>query len=352
MLRGAFIGFGHVARLGHLPGWLAREDVAIVAAADVRPEGRAALAQRVPGVRWYDSADAMLEGERLDFVDVCTPPAFHGAGIRAALERGLHVLCEKPLVLSPEELEDLAALARGRSLALTTVHNWRHAPALRRLTALVGEGSIGAICRCRWETLRDRPAVAAGTEADGNWRVDPAVAGGGILVDHGWHAFSTIQSWLPGDPERIGARLETRRHLQWPIEDTATVVLEFPRARAEVFLTWTAAERANRVAIEGSEASLLLDGATLELRSREGAVMTREELPRSLADGSHHPDWFAATAQEFLEEIREPSRRGRSLEEAARCLRWIEMARESSRRAGQPLEHGGVAPASTSGASQ
>ncbi|HKD12792.1 MAG TPA: Gfo/Idh/MocA family oxidoreductase, partial [Thermoanaerobaculia bacterium] len=78
-LKGAFIGFGNVARLGHLPVWLSRDDVEIVAAADVRPEGRRALAAALPAARWYESAQTMLAAEDLDFVDVCTPPAFHAA---------------------------------------------------------------------------------------------------------------------------------------------------------------------------------------------------------------------------------------------------------------------------------
>jgi predicted dehydrogenase len=343
MLKGAFIGFGNVARLGHLPGWLAREDVEIVAAADVRAEGRAEMARALPGARWYGSAQEMLASERLDFVDVCTPPAFHAAEIRRALEKGLHVLCEKPLVLASEELEDLAALARDRDRVLATVHNWRQAPALLRLTGLVAAGTLGSIVRCRWETLRDQPAVTARTAAGDNWRVDPAVAGGGILIDHGWHAVSTIQSWIPGEPERVSARLETRRHHEWAIEDTATVKLEFPEAAAEIFLTWTAAERANRVRLEGTAAQVSLDGAMLELRTPAGDVLSRETLAGSLSEGSHHPDWFGGTAAEFIAEIREPSGRGRSLAEARRCIRWIASAREASRR--------GIAVAVASGSS-
>jgi predicted dehydrogenase len=343
MLRGAIIGVGNVAIHGHLPGWLARGDVDIVAAADLRSEGRAALAQRLPGARWYNAAQEMLDSERPDFVDVCTPPASHAAEIRRALERGLHVLCEKPLVLSVEELDELASLAGRRGRVLATVHNWRHAPILARATELVRAGRIGEIRRCRWETLRDRPAAAAGTAA--NWRVDPAVAGGGILVDHGWHAFSVIQAWLAGEPHAIRARLETRRHLEWEIEDTAEVCLEYPASRAEVFLTWTASERANRVFLEGRKGTIAIDGRILEIGSASGETAQREEFDASLAEGSHHADWFAGVAEEFLEEIREPARRGKSLGEAGRCVRWMCAAQESSRRGGEPLPAAAATPA-------
>jgi predicted dehydrogenase len=334
-MKGAILGVGNVAVNGHVPGWRARPDVEIVGAADVRKEGRTALAQCLPGARWYDSMDALLAAEKLDFVDICTPPALHSSAIRLALEAGVHVLCEKPLVLSSADLASLAALARERALVLATVHNWRHAPVLLRATELVRSGDIGSVSRVRWETLRDKPAAASG-QAD-NWRVDPAVAGGGILVDHGWHALYAIQQWIQGEPDRISARLETRRHREWAIEDTAEVVFHYPAARAEIFLTWTAGERANHVTLEGSAGTITIDGATLEFRPASGRPPRREELPGRLSEGSHHPEWFRGVVEEFLGEIRDPGRRGQSLAEAQRCLRWIETAYESGRRRGEGL---------------
>ncbi|HYR46068.1 MAG TPA: Gfo/Idh/MocA family oxidoreductase [Thermoanaerobaculia bacterium] len=333
--QGAIIGVGNVALNGHLPGWLTCPEVEIVAAADVREEGRAALAERLPDARWYSSVDALLAAEKLDFVDICTPPAFHFSAIRLALEAGAHVLCEKPLVLSSTELASLGALALEQALVLATVHNWRHAPVVLRATELVRSGAIGSVSSVRWETLRDKPAASSG-QAD-NWRVDPAVAGGGILVDHGWHALYAIQQWVQGEPDRVSARLESGRAGKSDIEDTADVTLDYPAARAEIFLTWTAGERANRVTLEGSAGTITIDGASLEFRPASGEPSRREGLAGALSEGSHHPDWFRGVVEEFLGEIREPGRRGRSLVEAQRCLRWIETAYESGRRKGEGL---------------
>ena len=83
----------------------------IVAAADARPSQRAECEARLPGARWYDSPEALLDGETLDFVDVCTPPSSHAPLVLRALDRGLHVLCEKPLVSSPDDLRRVAEAA-------------------------------------------------------------------------------------------------------------------------------------------------------------------------------------------------------------------------------------------------
>lgn len=337
-MRGAILGAGNVALRGHLPGWLARSDVEIAAAADPRPEGREALRERIPDLRWHDSARELLAREELDFVDICAPPAMHARLIAEALEKGLHVLCEKPLVLAPGELPPLREKARAKDRVLATVHNWRHAPILASASCLVEEGAIGEVRFCRWETLREKPAAAAGDTGATNWRVDPAVSGGGILVDHGWHALYAVGGWMPRTPGRVRALLSTRRHREWPIEDTAEVLLECGGGgRAEIFLTWAANERRNRVTIEGTLGTVRIDGKVLELDTAGPAKPSVTEFPGSLSEGSHHPDWFAAVAEEFLSEVEGRAPRGRSLEEAGTCLELIALARESSRRGGEPL---------------
>ena len=328
MTRGAILGAGNVAIHGHLPGWQARADVEIVAAADPRSGGRAAFSERLPRARWYESARELLDSERPDFVDICSPPAMHAELIRESLSRGAHVLCEKPLVLSREGLEPLATLARAKGLTLATVHNWRNAPVLAAAQDAIERGALGEIRSCRWETLRVKPAAAA-TEGEANWRVDPAVAGGGVLMDHGWHALYVVCGWLPEAPVRVSGRLSTRKHREWALEDTAEVTVETAgSARAEIFLTWAADERRNRVEVEGTRGTLRIDGGVLECGGE------RLEFSGSLTEGSHHPEWFAPVAERFLEQIRGTARGRTTLEEAFVCLDVIEAARESSARGG------------------
>ncbi len=334
-LRGGLLGAGNVALNGHVPAWKERGDVEIVAAADARPERLEAFSAELPSSRVYGSAEELLSRETLDFVDICTPPGTHAALSRAALERSLHVLCEKPLVLSPEELRGLPALAAEKERTLFTVHNWKHAPVLQRVGDLVRSGTIGEVRHCRWETLRDRPAAAVGDA--GNWRVDPAQSGGGILIDHGWHALYVLQTWMPTTPRTVAARLSTRKHHDFPIEDTAELMLFHPSASAEVFLTWAADERANRMELSGTRGKLALDGGRLTLLDVDGAQTIEEWTFPSLTEGSHHPDWFGGVIAEFLGEAMSPRDRGHNLAEAALCANVLALAKESDRRGGEPM---------------
>jgi len=333
MFRGAIVGLGNVAVRGHLPGWRSRGDVQIVAATDAEPSRRLECEAHLPAARWHDSAAALLGEPGLDFVDICTPPSSHAELVRGALSRGLHVLCEKPLVASLDDLRALVDLAGEAGRVLHTVHNWHHAPIIRRARELVLEGAVGAVRHATWHTLRAQPAaVAVGTQ---NWRLDPLIAGGGILTDHGWHACYLLHGFIGSAPLAVAARLETRRHTSFAVEDTATVRIDFATASADVMLTWAADERRNWAQIEGVDGAIELDDDTLILRRLGGEQ--RWSFPAGLSDGSQHPDWFFAVTDQFLAEIAGRHESRANLREASSCVAVLATARESNRRGGDTL---------------
>ena len=340
MLRGALIGLGNVALHGHLPGWRRRRDVEIVGGTDSRPEQRAVLVAHAPGARWYETTADLLSEAAVDFVDICTPPTSHAPLIRQALERGIHVLCEKPLVGARDDLAPLARLAVKTGRVLHTVHNWHHAPIVRRTTELIDEGRIGRVNHVVWHTLRTRPA-AVGDERGGNWRVDPAVAGGGVLTDHGWHVFYVVQRWIGAPPRSVSATLERRRYTSWGVEDTATVRVTYDAATAEILLTWASDVRRNWAEVSGTAGVLELRDDTLVLKGDGGADLSWP-CPPAMSDGSHHPDWFDGVASQFLEEATGTAQRGSNLAEASICVALERGARESSREGGREVALSGV----------
>jgi predicted dehydrogenase len=334
MLRGAIIGLGNVAVHAHLPGWLSRHDVEIVAATDADPARQAACAQHLPACRWYDTTDRLLADAALHFVDICTPPSSHAGLIHGALSRGLHVLCEKPLVGSLEDLRPLTELAAKNGLVLHTVHNWHHAPIVKQTRALVANGAIGQVTSASWHTLRTRPAAVAAGSGD-NWRVDPRIAGGGVLADHGWHVCYILHGWIGVMPIAVSARLETRRHTGFKVEDTATLRLRFPHATAEVLLTWASDHRGNWARLTGTDGTIEILDDTLCLHGAQGEQ--RWAFASGLSDGSQHPDWFHAVADQFIARATGESTDGTNLAEASICVAVLALARESHRRDGQEL---------------
>lgn len=327
----AILGFGHVAELGHLPAWLDRDDFRIVAIADVSPERRARAAALLPGARIHDDPAVLLESESLDAVDICTPPAWHAPLATLAARAGCHVLCEKPLAISTAELAPALRAARAAGVTLHTVHNWRHSRQFALAVSTLAEAPIGRLQRVRLEIVRDGAAVTVGSD----WRRDLRLAGGGILFDHGWHAFYLMTALAGERPTSIRAEIARLRDPTSSVEDTARCSVGFPSVDGEIRLTWAGAERLTRWTFECTAGSLLLenDRGVLQTGTQERAL----RFPASLSAGSHHPEWFAAVIDGFAGEIHDAARRGRNLAEATLCLELTELAYLSASRGGAAL---------------
>lgn len=330
--RGAIIGFGNVAANGHVPGWRARSDFHIVAVADPDPERRALALTLLPGVRTYDDAEALLRDEQLDFVDIAAPPLLHAPLMIAAAHAGVHVLCEKPLTVWMPDYGRVQAAVRRAGIVLHTVHNWKYADAFRAVQRIIAGGALGPLMAITFDTARNGCAAASGD----NWRMRAAVAGGGILVDHGWHAFYLMLAMANEVPQRIRAVLERRRYIDAEVEDTALCTVDFPSLTGEIRLTWAAAERRTCWRVVGKRGEVLVDEDRLVVRA-QGAEEV-QQLPTALSMGSHHPDWFGGVLDSFRAELDDPAARGANQTEAEWCLRLLTLAYASGAQGGRTLD--------------
>ncbi len=335
--QGAIIGFGNMAANGHLPVWRERRDFEIIAVADRDPARRAQAAKELPGVRTYADAEELLGRERLEFVDIATPPAFHAPGILAAARAGVHVLCEKPVTTSLQEYAVVRAAVRRAGVVLHTVHNWKYSEAFRRVRDLLSAGSLGPLHAISFNTARNG---CAGSTRE-NWRVQAAVAGGGILVDHGWHAFYLLLALADERPRRISAALQRRRYVDSEVEDTAVCAIDFPSLFAEIRLTWAAPERRTQWRFVGDEGELVIDDDQMLLQGK--TAQHSQRLNTALSAGSHHPEWFGGVVDSFRRELDDPELRGTNQAEAEWCLLMLNRAYASDARNSRPMD---VAPPS------
>jgi predicted dehydrogenase len=341
ILRGAISGFGEVAAQAHLAGWRTRPEVNIVAIHDPVSERRHHAMRLIPNIRVYDDLELMLDGERLDFVDVASPPAYHAATARMALAAGAHVLVEKPLCLAHDDFEFLRAAASSRNRVLMCVHNWKHAATYRFAHDLMMAGRLGEIRYIALDRLRTAPA-GVGLGASGRWRLG-AASGGGILVDHGWHVFYLMR-WLMGglDPAAISAFMGVAQAA--PVEDVADLRVIFPGDRiASAHLSWRSPVRRTRAMLYGSEAALEIDGDRVTLTARSGK--SEDVSPTPEPDDSYHSAWFAGTAADFERAVHESIEDGiesasatENLAESHAALALTLGAQESSRQSGSQVK--------------
>lgn len=159
------------------------------------------------GVRTTSSYTEAISGGDLDAVVVNVPNHLHAEMCRDALDAGLHVCCEKPLVLSAEEATELQEAADRVGLVLFTALHRRYNRHVRKLAGRLAREAParGGIARCRVRYL-ERIEEHCGVD---RWYLDPAASGGGCIADNGPNAFD-IAELLLGPCEVADARLQRR----------------------------------------------------------------------------------------------------------------------------------------------
>ena len=142
----------------------------------------------------YDNEDDLIARPDVDIIDVCTPNVFHYGAVKKALAAGKHVLCEKPLAISPKEADELAALADKSGKVCGMVFNNRWLAPVLRAKQLMDEDRVGRVLHFSASYLHNScmdPSRRAG------WKQDKTICGGGVLFDLGAHVID-LMTWLCG----------------------------------------------------------------------------------------------------------------------------------------------------------
>ena len=258
---------------------------------------RRVLAGEVPGLRLTavadhhsdhlgDFGDAEVFGEggdlirsgAVDAVLIATPHYSHTTLGAEALEKGLHVLVEKPISVHKEDCEKLIAAYSGNpDQVFAAMFNQRTDHRYRKAKELIDSGELGALRRIDWVITTWFRSEAY--YRSGGWRATWAGEGGGVLLNQCPHQLDLWQ-WLFGMPERVTARCQIGRFHEIEVEDSVTAMLEYADGTQGVFVTTTGeAPGVNRLEIAG-------DNGRLEITPSETIHYDRNETP----------------AQQFLEE--------------------------------------------------
>ncbi len=358
-LRGAIVGYGFIMEKGHVAAYRERmaqarpgvrdADVEIVAVADISARRRELAAAQLPGARLYADTLAMLEAEagNLDFVDIATPPAEHADVARAALSRGLHVLCEKPLATTIADARDMLDLARSSGRVLFPCHNYKHAPVVQAVRRVLASGDIGRVHLVTLQTFRNTHARGV-ADWRPDWRREQRYSGGGIAMDHGSHTFYLAFEWLRAYPTAISARMSTMG--PFDTEDDLSCSLRFPTGVASAHLSWQAGVRKVLYTIHGDRGAIRVEDDNIEVaRLRTDAEGTaggqtgwkfeRLDAPSDWMDSSH-VTWFNSLFDDFKRQIAKGEWVGREAQEAFLCVQLIQTAYESAKAGSRELPLG------------
>jgi predicted dehydrogenase len=204
VLKVGIIGAGGIVRAFHLkPGWLADPDVKIVAVCDIHEPTARKLAADFNIPKVFTDFRELLKIDEIDAVDVCTPNKVHTEAVVAALEAGKHVLCEKPLAVTVDEVLQMRRALRKSGRLLMTAQHHRFSPMSVAIKAWVDSGALGEVYHSRVNaTRRNMLPPRAGF-------IDPKLSGGGPCMDIGVHALDTAM-WLMNFPKPV--RVSGRAH--------------------------------------------------------------------------------------------------------------------------------------------
>lgn len=152
MLKVGLVGCGGISG-AHVPGWKALEDCEIVAVCDVRQE----MMDKYPGPRQYLNFDEMLEKEELDIVDICLPTYLHPDYAIKAMEKGINVLCEKPISLNRDDVERVYAAAEKNKVKFMVAQVLRFWPEYEKVKEFYDNKTYGKLLCGRMQRLGNTP---------------------------------------------------------------------------------------------------------------------------------------------------------------------------------------------------
>ncbi len=325
----AVIGCGLIGRKRVLA---ARGLAEVLYACDLDAKRAADLAALVPGCQAVTDFNDVLRDPRVTAVIVATLNAALAPITFAAVQAGKHVLVEKPGALNAAQLKSIATVAEQRGLQVRIGYNHRYHPSLQKARALIDEGALGPLM-----FLRGRYGHGGRVGYDKEWRADPALSGGGELIDQGVHLID-LASWFLGDFDRVEGHATTS-FWDMKVDDNAFLSLRTSREQT-AWLHVSCSEWKNLFSFEiyGRDGKLAIDGLGGSYGPERLAFyrMLPEMGPpeTTIWEYVRGDDSWAVETREFLDDIRLQRRSSPGLAEGIRTLEIVEAI---YRRSGYPV---------------
>lgn len=275
-VRWGVIGAGGIAQRRTIPeGIIPASNAELIAVYDVHSAQRVAEAF---GVTCRESEESLLDTD-IDVVYIATPVHLHARQIERAANAGKHILCEKPLSLSVAEALKLNQLCQERGVKLGVGLMMRFHACHARAKQIIDSGELGKPVLARAQLSCWYPPI------EGAWRQNPALGGGGALMDLGCHCIDLLEM-LFGRIVAVSCQIG---HVvqAYPVEDSAVVSLTFQNgAMGIVDCLFNVPDESslNRLELYGSEGSLLCEGTIGQ--GADGSIAWRRRAGSAAYDAS------------------------------------------------------------------
>ena len=224
MLKIGLVGVGGISG-AHIPAWDAMEDVELVAICDIRPERM----EPYPDKHQYTDFDEMLAKEEIDILDICLPTYLHVDYAVKAMEKGIHVICEKPISLKEEDVERAYSTAKKMNVKFMVAQVLRFWPEYELLKEIYDTQKYGKLLSGYMNRIGSCPKWSWD-----NWMKDPNRSG---LVPYDLHVHDLdFMVYAFGKPTNVQSHRSKR-----PEQDYISVTYDFDDFFITAETAWYAA---------------------------------------------------------------------------------------------------------------
>lgn len=275
-LKAGIVGAGAIASIRHIPGFLRFKNSVVLQALCDKNEGLArttANKYHIPGA--YPDLSQMLSKEKLDIVDICTPPQAHAPLAIQALKNGCHVILEKPMALKTADCDEMLDASHKYGGKLCVIHNQLFYPPVIKAKKLVAQGAIGDFIGMRIFMSDPRDEMIM--------REDYWIhkLPGGLIGETGPHAVYKSLAFTGKIKE---ADINARRVLEhpWAPFDEFRIDLDGEKGYSSINISYTSYNRASTIDIFGTNGELHLDLLSM-LIVRKGKRQSMKPLDLALS---------------------------------------------------------------------
>ena len=299
MIRIALVGLGKMG-LSHLAILRTHPEVNVVAVCDTFGMLLNGL-HRYTGVKIYSDFDDLLAKEPLDAVFIATPSRLHGSMVRQALDKNLHVFCEKPFCLDIDEGRKLAALAKSKGVINQVGYHYRFLETFKETKRFLTSNLIGKVHHIRAEAYGPVVLRPKGT----TWR-SSKLEGGGCLYDYACHAIDLV-NFLHAAPARVeGTALN--KVFSSDVDDEVYATLRFPDgATGQLATNWSDEsfrKMSMQITIWGARGRMRVDRQEIQIYLKENSSTAFQRGWKSIyATELTDPVWFYLRGEEYSIQI-------------------------------------------------
>ena len=232
-VRLGIIGVGNMGS-SHIRNYLKNEmpEFIITAVCDVKEDRLEWAKEQLPDVKTFKDASLLMDSGEVDAILIATPHYFHPPMVVEGLNKGLHVMSEKPAGVYTKQVREMNEVAKKSDKIFGIMFNQRTNCLYRKAHEIVHSGKYGELKRVTW-IITDWYRTQSYYNS-GGWRATWSGEGGGVLLNQCPHQLDLWQ-WICGMPSKVRANLQFGSHRNIVVEDDVTAFVEYPNGATGTF---------------------------------------------------------------------------------------------------------------------